>query len=404
MPRKRTGAVERRGDKFRARIGRELLGTYDTEEMAREVIAAALAIDAQKTGDTFAELGETYMKEQEALHRARRGNTRMFGKEWSDWDRHIRTAKFYHMRVRDIKRRHVQELLDEIVRKPALQIKPLPGGGLTRVETGRKIGERTPYKIRSRLTSFFDTQLDFAENPARGTKIPKVRKIRQRVDGDHKPHLHDDEIARLFALPDLTTEHRAVYALGIYGGLRVDEIWGLRWENVIRLDGEDPELHIRWSYNSPTKTEDSQREIPMLPQLVAELRAYRDSLPAVPIAGVVFPGADGGVRPPGSSSTGGRWADKPYTNEAGKRVVRIGYRTLARVRDHIQFRHLRHTCATHLLRGTFFESGHEWPIEKVSELLGHDSVDTTKDHYASRGVERLHREVRRARQNDGSSR
>jgi hypothetical protein len=47
-----------------------------------------------------------------------------------------------------------------------------------------------------------------------------------------------------------------------------------------------------------------------------------------------------------------------------------------------------------LLAGTF-TGGYEWPIEKVSELLGHESVLITIKHYASRGVERLHVEVRK---------
>lgn len=391
MPRKKTGAVERRGDKYLARIGRERLGSFDSEEQAWRVIEAALIDDAKRTGDTFGELGEAYMQNEEQLHRKRRGNVSMFDKEWSLWDRHIRPAKFYRMRAKDIRREHVQQLLDEIVKKPALHHAPLAGGGAEKVDTGRRIGERTPQKVRSRLSLFFDTVPGLPTgNPARGTKIPKVRKIKQRVDGDRKPHLHADEIDRLFALPELIDEHRAVYALGIYAGLRVDEIWGLRWENVVRLDGDEPELHIRWSYDAPTKTQSSQREIPMLPQLVAALRRYRDSLPAAPIAGVVFPGDDGGIR---CDSSNARWTDK-RRRKNGEIVVRTGYRTLASIRDHIHFMHLRHTCATHLLKGTFFASGHEWPIEKVSEMLGHDDVQTTTSHYASRGVDRLHKEMR----------
>ena len=70
------------------------------------------------------------------------------------------------------------------------------------------------------------------------------------------------------------------------------------------------------------------------------------------------------------------------------------YRTLAKVRDHIEFRHVRHSCATHLLAGTF-TNGHEIPIEKVSEILGHEDVLTTIRHYASRSVKRLHREFQK---------
>jgi integrase len=391
MPRKRTGHVERKGDRWIARVGREYLGSWGTEEEAREAITHALDRDKHRNKDGFAVRGEAYMVREELLARERRGNARMFQKEWSLWDRHIRTSAIYKMPVKQIRREHVQDLLDKIVGSPAIRVMPQAGGKLVKVPSGKLIGRKTAHKVRSRLTSFFDTCMELTGNPAARCKLKNTRKVKVRQDGDRKPHLHTDEIERLFALPDLTDAHRAVYALGIYAGLRVDEIYGLRWENIVRLDGDEPELHVRHSWDSATKTEMSQREVPMLPQLVAALRGYRASLPTPPIVGVVFPGAEGKVR--SVSTHHGRWYDKRYTNESGKSVVRLGYRTLAGIRDHIEFRHLRHSCATHLLAGTF-TNGHEWPIEKVSELLGHEDVATTIKHYASRGSERLHREVR----------
>jgi integrase len=335
------------------------------------------------------------MQNEESLHRERRENTKMFGKEWSLWDAHIRTSKLYRMPIKAIRREHVQELLDSLVKKERVQIHPRKGGGLEKRSTGKRIGGRTVGRVRSRLTHFFDTCLELQGNPASRCKVPNVKSNRKRVDGDRKPHLHADEVVRLFSLK-LTPEHRAVYAVGIYAGLRVDELWGLRWENVIRLDGVQPEIHVRWSFNSPVKTEHSEREVPMLPQVVAALKAYRASLPTAPIRGVVFPGNDGKVRSPGSRA---RWEDKPYRDKNGVTKVRTGYRTMARIRDHIQFRHVRHTCGTGLLGG-WWTNGHEWPIEKVSELLGHDSVETTKRYYVDRQVKRLHDEVEKGNRRD----
>jgi integrase len=389
MPRKRTGHVTRKGDRYLAYIGREYLGTRDSEDAAKGLIAAALQLDKQRDDSSFAARGEAYMREQERLFRERRGSLRGFNKEWSLWNAHIRGSSIYMMPIAKIRRQHVQAMLDAVCKKQRVQIKPQAGGGLAKVATGKRVGERTVYKVRSRLSAFFDTCGELESNPASRCAINAAKTVKRRKDGDRKPHLHDDEIFRLFDLLEMTDEHRAFYALGIYAGLRVNELCGLRWENFQRLDGEQPEVWIRYSYNEHTKTEGSQREIPLLPQAVKEIRAYRASLPSVPIGGVVFPGDDGKVRAPGYTA---RWYDKPYTNEAGKTVVRIGYRTLAQIRDHIELKHVRHSCATHLLAGTW-TNGHEWPIEKVSEMLGHEDIATTIKHYASRQVSRLHAEV-----------
>jgi integrase len=389
MGRKRTGHVARRGDKFYARLGNELVGIADSEEAARDLIAAALSDDEKRDPNTLAARGEKYMETEEELHRERRGNTVQFAKEWSLWRRHIRTSKLYQMPIDKIRPEHVQALLDSVVGSPRLQIVPQKGGELARRPTGQKIGRRTGQRLRSRLSHFFDTCLELSSNPAARRKVKNTRSNRQRVDGDRKPHLHADEVFRLFDLLEMTPEHRAVYAAGVYQGLRVDEIWGLRWENIIRLDGERPELHVRWSFNSPVKTEQSERDIPMLAQFVKELKAYRATLSPTPLTGVVFPGTDGRVRAPGSRA---RWEDKPYASAKGESRVRIGYRTLANIRPHLQFKHMRHTCGTHLLEGTF-TNGHEWPLEKVSEFLGHDSIETTTRYYASRQVKRLHAEM-----------
>jgi integrase len=359
---------------------------WETEAEADEAVAFKLEHEKHRDKDSFAVRGEKYMENEERLARTRRGGkVPSFASKWSMWRLHIRTANFYRMRVKDIKRSHVQAHINALASKPAVwathdrEIGP----------TGKTLGEPTLRHVRSRLTHFFNSCAELEVNPAQRCTLPNISKIERRKDSDRKPHLHADEIDRLFAL-DMKPWHRAAYALGIYAGLRGGEIFGLTWQDVHRLDGDEPELHVRASWDSETKTVSSQREVPMLPQLVAAMRVYRDSLGAVPIAGPVFPNPDGKVR-----SQGGRpanWYDTPA--RVGRTPGVRGYRSLARIRDHIQFRHLRHTCATHLLAGTF-TGGYEWPIEKVSELLGHESVLITLKHYASRGVERLHVEVRK---------
>lgn len=387
MPRKRTGRVERRGEKFIAKIARDYLGSFDTQADADEAIAAALLLDLQSADKrSFAVLGEAYMQEQEKLTRLRRGHAHWFEKsDWSLWKRYIRTAPFYRKRVDRITRDEIKALLDRVVGSPAMR---WDSRVKAHVPTGHIIGKNTGEKLRGRLAHFFKHCPGINVNPARDVPLKNVARVKRRVDGDNKPHLHLDEIDRLFALPRevFTPMHRAVYACGIYGGLRGAEIAGLEWPHIVRLYGADPELHIRNSYAASTKTEDSQREVPMLPQLVTELRMYVESLPVRPISGFVFPGESGGARHFGWDAD---WYDY-RGGQAGK--VYPGMRRLAGIREHIQYRHIRHSCATHLLKGHFTE-GHEWPIEKVAQLLGHAGVSITLKHYASRDVDRLHSEL-----------
>jgi integrase len=387
MPRKRTGRVELRGDKYIARIGREYLGSFTSDPEAREAIAASLFCDANADDKrSFAVLGEAYMAEQEKLTRLRRGHAHWFLKsDLPIWKRYVRTAPFYRKRVDRITRDEIKALIDRVVGSPAMRWDERTQ---SHVPTGRTIGKNTGEKLRGRLAHFFKHCPGINVNPARDLPIKNVTVIKRRVDGDNKPHLHLDEIAALFALPlDVFTPlFRAVYACGIYGGLRGGEIVGLEWQHIVRLYGKQPEIQIRNSYASLTKTQCSQRELPALPQLVAELRAYRESLPAAPLNGYVFPGPNGGVRCFG-------WDADWYDHRGGTyNHFYPGFRTQAKIRGHIQYRHIRHTCATHLLKG-HFTNGHEWPDEKIAQLLGHEDVRITREHYLSRDVDRLHSEL-----------
>jgi integrase len=250
--------------------------------------------------------------------------------------------------------------------------------------------------VRSRLVHFFNQCRGLKHNAAKGVPIRNIQRIKRKLDGDAVPHLHLDEIERLYALPlDLfTLKHRAIYALGIYTGLRGGEIVGLEWPSIVRLYGERPEIHVRSSYNLLTKTQSSQREVPMLPQPVQHLQAYCDSLGARPITGLVFPNPFGGHYARGWSAgwyTTDRKDYRPRKTAVRfqKRGTRsdVGFRELAKIRDHILYKHLRHTCATQLRAGHF--TADRWSADMVARLLGHTDVKM-QSHYVSSGVADLH--------------
>jgi integrase len=389
MPRKRTGSVERKGERFLARVGREYLGSFESEEQARRIIKAALIDEKSRAADSFSALGEAWMRQQEQLARMRRGRDSVFQTTWRAWNRYIAPAPFYHKRARKVTRDELRALITSIVGRP--RMRPGPGGKL--VKHGDLVGRPTAVRVRALLTAFFDECPGLESNPATRIKIPNAQRIIPRDDSDRITHLHLDEIERLFALPQMTPVHRAMYSLGVYGGLRKSEILGMRWENIRGLDTNTPELHVRHSYNVGTKTERSQREVPMLPQLAAAVREYRESLGAVPIkgfAGLVFPRRDGqhGAR---SRQHRPRWTDR--VDKTGH--VTLGYRTLARIRECVDFRHLRHSCGTHLGSGAF-TFGYELPMAKIQLWLGHETERMTARHYAQRDVDELHGELAKA--------
>ena len=136
--------------------------------------------------------------------------------------------------------------------------------------------------------------------------------------------------------------------------MRAGEIWGLRWEDV---DFEEREILVRYSFDGPTKG-GKVRRIPMLPPVFEELARWRRRDDVTRAAGLVFHARDGAMHTRGYDA---RWAKK--------------WRSAAAVRPDVRFHDLRHTCASHLIMGTW---GRAWRLEEVQVVLGHASRTTTE--------------------------
>lgn len=396
MPRKLTGKVEQRGDRFIASLAGRYVGSFDSQHAAEEANAAEILLDAEVADKrAFCKLAEAYILKERAKTIERVGHAHWFDEsDMSIWRRYIRTAPFYRKRADKIERDEIAAHLYSILGSQAVRWDQKTK---TYVETGKLVGRTTFEKVRGRLHHFFKLTPGIKINPAADIPLPNIEGVKRRSveDDDHKPHLHLDEIDRLFALPiDVFTPlHRAAYSCGIYGGLRPGEIAGLEWPHVWELFSDDSELRIRNSWDGPTKTKGSQRNIPMLPQLATEMKGYIRWLGVRPIQGYVFPGPDGGVRFKGWDAD---WYDYSGGNPAKGQPRRRyqGVRTLAQIRPHIQWKHVRHTCATHLMKGNF-TNGHEWPDEKVAQLLGHDGPEVTRGNYLSKDADHLRRELKK---------
>lgn len=207
--------------------------------------------------------------------------------------------------------------------------------------------------------------------------------------------------------------------LGLYAGLRREEICALRWD-AVKLDGPAPHIEVRRACRWPgnTKAEISEilksdaawRKVPIPPPLLPDLKARRDGLqlsPAALRARFVICDRDGGpitysamdslwnaVR---ARSTGRvtRYRKDPVTGKTKKVTVmkrlgdRIPNHTVTVTIDFDATPHvLRHTYITRLILGKMdlkrvqYLAGHSDPavtLQIYTELMGHAPEDLIDD-------------------------
>jgi len=154
-------------------------------------------------------------------------------------------------------------------------------------------------------------------------------------------------------LPRLPQHCRVMVTLAMCLGLRVSEILGLRWEDVNLEAGS---LQVRRSvvngHVEDTKTEASEDELPLHPELVNVLREWRDA--EMPVNGWLF----------GNIDTG-----KSYHADTMRQ------RHLNRVAAEIGLPRLGWHAFRHTYRARLAELG--LPLEVQQKLMRHASIDMT---------------------------
>jgi integrase len=351
--------------RFRARAlingERKSLGLYDTPEEAGKVYAATLdQLAGEERGVTLVAWGEKWLQRRgsDGLHRAQH-------KAVSTWKTHVACAHFACWPMRRIGRTDVVRWIRELLRKPATRAKTSgpPGRRVVELkELDRTLSRQTAINALALLRRALNDAADeglIPGNVALGVGVPRV----PRSD-EGWTYLSAAEIADVFGV-ELTDEQRAIFTVAIFVGMRAGELWGLRWADVI-LDGARPEIVVRYSYRGPTKS-GKVRRVPLLRQAREGLEAWRRAKPAIGSA-LVFPADGGGCHAEGF--------------EAGWARVR----RLACIDRRVRFHDFRHTCASHLIMGTW---GRAWRLEEVQAMLGHGSRTTT-ERYAHLAPEGLH--------------
>ncbi|HEY7465992.1 MAG TPA: site-specific tyrosine recombinase XerD [Dehalococcoidia bacterium] len=196
--------------------------------------------------------------------------------------------------------------------------------------------------------SFLQAEGKLKANPTEQLASPKVGKMLP------KP-LSVQEIDELLEQPARRStpeakRDRAMLELMYATGLRVTELVSLDIEDV-QLEGEKPYVRLVGKGNR-------ERQIPLLDQPVQELSEY--------------------IRFARPRLVGEREETALFVNRRGERLTRQGfwlilkgYSAAAGIRGRVTPHTLRHSFATHMLRGGM-------DIHKVQELLGHANISTTQ--------------------------
>jgi integrase len=104
-------------------------------------------------------------------------------------------------------------------------------------------------------------------------------------DADEFDYLSVDEVRKLLAWAEMhEPDEFPLYATAVYTGMRLGELYGLRWSDV---DLETARIHVRRSYRTTPKS-GKARTVPLNQQLGPILRAWKQRCRPTPEA-LVFP-------------------------------------------------------------------------------------------------------------------
>lgn len=373
--------------RVRVHVGkkRRTLGVFADEVEAETMRAAGWQeiADAERAGPaTLAAFGAAHLERRE------REGVRGHRTERGAWDRHVAEHAIAKLPLAELTRPAVVAWLADVVATPATVSARGQGRG-ARVASSRPLSRSSVAQALHALRTAVLAARDAGHltgDPTEGVKVPRT--VSSRVAAvDPWTYLTPEEIARVETCEAIPERERLLYVVAIYTGLRRGELFALRRESV-RLDGPAPEVTVRGSHGGATKT-GKVRRVPLLP-------AARDALRLVLAShenALVFPSETGGRR---TKDDDARWAPqvRRWTKTDGTHVnyTVAGYRERAGITRRVRFHDLRHTCASHLLMGTW---GVALQLHEVSAWLGHSSVTMT-ERYAHLDPGRLAARVAQA--------
>ncbi len=351
--------------------------TFPTAQEAELFRAGTLALWAEQP-EAFERTLTTWGKEWLDA-RELSGEHRAVATERNVWNTHVVGSELAKLPLVEITRAHVKAWLLAMKTKKAMR--PVRNG--LAVSTERALSRSTIHKalclVRGALKGAVDAELLDAD-PSHGVTLGK----RAATTEEPWTWLSPEEIERVRTSSAIPEPARVVYLVAIYTGLRAGELWGLHWRDV-RLDGPMPEIVVRYSHTGPTKS-GKVRHVPVFERAREALLAWQKVCPKN-ATGLVFANREGGRR---RRSDDAGWSDQAIGRRdraQGGPTHRPGHKTLAGIERDVRFHDLRHTCASHLVMGTW---GRAWRLEEVKLFLGHSDIAVTQ-RYAHLSPEHLHR-------------
>lgn len=356
------GGVRRSLGSFATQAEAAAVADAATHQVAHRNKAAAPVVGSTLT---LADWGKTWLDQREL------DGIRGIAQERSVWRAHV-VPRLGACVVREITRPQVVRWLG-VLRQSKAQVSARGGAVGAHTLSDRVLSRQVVLHALRVLRAALRAARDAGhlhDDPTDGVTVPRGREGRAE---DAWTFLSADEVDALVRCEAIPDPWRALYTVAVYSGLRRGELWALRWEDVSM--GEVPELTVRASNGGPTKS-GRVRRVPLLPPAIEALTRIRPTSPQPP-TGLVFPTEGGGQRGPHNDA---RWAP---AGRAGGPIN--GYRTRAGIVRHVRFHDLRHTCASHLVMGSF---GPTLSLLEAAQWLGHTSVAVTQ-RYAHLCPDRL---------------
>lgn len=316
-------------------------------------------------------LGQRWLEEREVSKAAREHEARV-------WRNHVLDESFgwADSPITTITRADCVRWLDYLATKRAQKPSAWTKGG-RKLFFDHVLSKQTRVHCRNVLKLFFDwcVKKGFArDNPATGLE---VRAASSEIETDETwTFLTADEIELVRKCDAIPAELRDLFTFAIFTGMRQGELWALQWKHV--YFGEQPRIEVRRSHDRSTKSR-KVRHFPLFVPAIECLLRQRKRVAHDPDS-LVWPDEHGERR---EERTDAGWRDT-----VGAKSVRIpGWKTTAGIKRRVRFHDLRHTCASHLVMGTW---GRAWTLIEVQKFLGHGSSDVTA-RYAHLSPEHLHR-------------
>lgn len=267
------------------------------------------------------------------------------------------------------------------------------------LDDGREIMARLAGKsdsLHANVACVLRKMFQEAEDTAVIVKSPFHRLKAGGKKAQEKTPLSDAQAAQLMAAVHGTAVEPFV-ALGLYAGLRKEEILGLRWANV-HLSGPAPYLSVRERvvyvggqavHEAELKSKAARRSIPMPTPLLECLRSYRIRCPHE----FVICNPAGGPRSEASF--------RRLWQMIANRTVGEGEKLGDKVRNHRVVKSLDFHVSPHVLRHTYItnlcKSGMN--IKTIQYLAGHATAALTLSiyiHATNNTPEELAEDVNRA--------